>query len=177
MSGQGLPRPLTGQALPSSLVEMDRASPLGLQGLAPFQLCASLLGQPQGGGTGGPDAVYMRFFPALECPKGPPIAAIVGGTVSGVVFFGTLLLAIWKALIHLSDLREYKRFEKEKLKSQWNNVRGHGGWGKGQAVGPPPNPPASLHLPPTACPQSVHSCGQALPGGREATHLARASLH
>lgn len=34
---------------------------------------------------------------------------------------GIFLLAIWKVLTHLSDLREYKRFEKEKLKSQWNN--------------------------------------------------------
>ncbi|XP_035873394.1 integrin beta-2 isoform X2 [Phyllostomus discolor] len=56
-----------------------------------------------------------------ECPKGPNIAAIVGGTVAGVVLIGVLLLVIWKALTHLSDLREYKRFEKEKLKSQWNN--------------------------------------------------------
>ncbi|XP_036767972.2 integrin beta-2 [Manis pentadactyla] len=69
----------------------------------------------------GRDKYFIRVDDSRECPKGPPIAAIVGGTVSGVVFFGILLLAIWKALIHLSDLREYKRFEKEKLKSQWNN--------------------------------------------------------
>ncbi|XP_016076742.1 PREDICTED: integrin beta-2 [Miniopterus natalensis] len=56
-----------------------------------------------------------------ECPKGPNVAAIVGGTVAGVVLIGVLLLVIWKALTHLNDLREYKRFEKEKLKSQWNN--------------------------------------------------------
>lgn len=41
--------------------------------------------------------------------------------MAGVVLIGVLLLVIWKALTHLSDLREYKRFEKEKLKSQWNN--------------------------------------------------------
>uniref|UniRef100_G1QPT6 Integrin beta n=1 Tax=Nomascus leucogenys TaxID=61853 RepID=G1QPT6_NOMLE len=56
-----------------------------------------------------------------ECVAGPNIAAIVGGTVAGIVLIGILLLVIWKALIHLSDLREYRRFEKEKLKSQWNN--------------------------------------------------------
>ncbi|XP_058152329.1 integrin beta-2 isoform X2 [Dasypus novemcinctus] len=56
-----------------------------------------------------------------ECVKGPNIAAIVGGTVAGVVLIGLLLLGVWKALTHLSDLREYRRFEKEKLKSQWNN--------------------------------------------------------
>lgn len=62
----------------------------------------------------------------LECVKGPNVAAIVGGTVAGVVLVGLLLLGIWKVLTHLSDLREYKRFEKEKLKSQWNNVSGPG---------------------------------------------------
>lgn len=67
----------------------------------------------------------MCFLLTLECPKGPNVAAIVGGTVAGVVLIGVLLLVIWKALTHLSDLREYKRFEKEKLKSQWNNVSGH----------------------------------------------------
>lgn len=41
--------------------------------------------------------------------------------MGGVVLIGIFLLAIWKALTHFSDLREYKRFEKEKLKSQWNN--------------------------------------------------------
>ncbi|EPY89963.1 integrin beta-2 precursor, partial [Camelus ferus] len=56
-----------------------------------------------------------------KCVMGPNIAAIVGGTLGGVVLIGILLLGIWKVLTHLSDLREYKRFEKEKLKSQWNN--------------------------------------------------------
>ena len=44
--------------------------------------------------------------------------------MGGVVLVCLLLLVIWKALTHLSDLREYHRFEKEKLKSQWNNVSG-----------------------------------------------------
>lgn len=56
-----------------------------------------------------------------DCPKGPNVGAIVGGTLAGVVLIGVLLLVIWKVLTHLTDLREYKRFEKEKLKSQWNN--------------------------------------------------------
>ncbi|XP_054435074.1 integrin beta-2 [Pteronotus mesoamericanus] len=63
----------------------------------------------------------MHVEEIRECPKGPNVAAIVGGTVAGVVLIGVLLLGIWKALTHFSDLREYKRFEKEKLKSQWNN--------------------------------------------------------
>lgn len=66
-----------------------------------------------------------------ECVEGPNVAAIVGGTVVSVVLIGVLLLVIWKALTHLTDLREYRRFEKEKLKSQWNNVSGLS-WGPTQ---------------------------------------------
>ncbi|XP_029796461.1 integrin beta-2 [Suricata suricatta] len=56
-----------------------------------------------------------------ECVTGPQVAPIVGGIVAGVVLIGVVLLGIWKLLTHVSDLREYRRFEKEKLKSQWNN--------------------------------------------------------
>ncbi|XP_008581666.1 PREDICTED: integrin beta-2, partial [Galeopterus variegatus] len=69
----------------------------------------------------GRDSYYIHVDESRECVKGPNIGAIVGGTVAGIVLIGVLLLVIWKALTHLSDLREYKRFEKEKLKSQWNN--------------------------------------------------------
>ncbi|XP_045632860.1 integrin beta-2 [Ursus americanus] len=69
----------------------------------------------------GRDSYDIHVDDKRECVGGPQVALIVGGTVSGVVLIGILLLAIWKALTHLSDLREYKRFEKEKLKSQWNN--------------------------------------------------------
>lgn len=80
--------------------------------------------------------------------KGPNIAAIVGGTVGGVVLVGILLLAIWKALTHLSDLREYHRFEKEKLKSQWNNVSGLGVPAKAYLLpSKPRRPHGSVRLP------------------------------
>lgn len=69
----------------------------------------------------GMDNYDVHVEDSRECVQGPNIAAIVGGTVAGVVLIGVLLLVIWKALTHLSDLREYRRFEKEKLKSQWNN--------------------------------------------------------
>lgn len=69
----------------------------------------------------GRDNYDVHVEDSRECVEGPNIAAIVGGTVAGVVLIGVLLLVIWKALTHLSDLREYRRFEKEKLKSQWNN--------------------------------------------------------
>lgn len=80
---------------------------------------------------------------------GPNVAAIVGGTVAGVVLIGVFLLVIWKALTHISDLREYKRFEKEKLKSQWNNVSGRP---RGARPLVPPTHPCvtstEAHLPP-----------------------------
>ncbi|XP_076975268.1 integrin beta-2 [Tamandua tetradactyla] len=69
----------------------------------------------------GRDQYDVHVLEERECVQGPNVAAIVGGTVAGVVLIGLLLLGIWKVLTHLSDLREYKRFEKEKLKSQWNN--------------------------------------------------------
>ncbi|KAJ8793631.1 hypothetical protein J1605_003639 [Eschrichtius robustus] len=69
----------------------------------------------------GRDRYDVHVNDTRECMKGPNVAAIVGSTVAGVVLVGILLLGIWKVLTHVSDLREYKRFEKEKLKSQWNN--------------------------------------------------------
>lgn len=59
--------------------------------------------------------------------------------MAGVVLIGLLLLVIWKVLTQISDLREYRRFEKEKLKSQWNNVRPRGrtgGWEVGRGAKP-----------------------------------------
>uniref|UniRef100_A0A8I3PNK7 Integrin beta n=1 Tax=Canis lupus familiaris TaxID=9615 RepID=A0A8I3PNK7_CANLF len=106
------------------------------------------------------DSYEIHVDDSRECVGGPQIAPIVGGTVSGVVLIGILLLAIWKALTHLSDLREFKRFEKEKLRSQWNNVSGcpRGGGRGGPSgrlppsfiLGPPGRPPLLLAASPPA---------------------------
>ncbi|XP_023571679.1 integrin beta-2 isoform X2 [Octodon degus] len=69
----------------------------------------------------GRDKYEIHVEEDRECVEGPNIGTIVGGTVAGIVLIGVLLLVIWKALTHLSDLREYRRFEKERSKSQWNN--------------------------------------------------------
>lgn len=58
-----------------------------------------------------------------ECPEPPNIALIVGGTVAGVALIGLVLLLIWRLLTELFDRREYRRFEKEKSKAKWNDVR------------------------------------------------------
>ncbi|MBN3308432.1 ITB2 protein, partial [Amia calva] len=57
-----------------------------------------------------------------ECPEPPSIAAIVGGTVAGVALIGFVLLLIWKLITSLKDLKEFRKFEKEKQKSKWSNV-------------------------------------------------------
>ncbi|OWK05755.1 ITGB2 [Cervus elaphus hippelaphus] len=101
---------------------VQRPRPVPLQQIWQWDLnIVQGLGRNLGlGSWGSLDTPFVHLL-ALECVKGPNIAAIVGGTVGGVVLVGILLLVIWKALTHLSDLREYHRFEKEKLKSQWNN--------------------------------------------------------
>ncbi|XP_052004080.1 integrin beta-2 [Xyrauchen texanus] len=49
-----------------------------------------------------------------ECPEGPNIAAIVGGSLAAVALIGLLILLIVKALLYASDLREWRRFEKDR---------------------------------------------------------------
>lgn len=73
--------------------------------------------------------------------------------MAGVVLVGILLLVIWKALTHLSDLREYHRFEKEKLKSQWNNVSGLGAPTKAHLLPSKPRRPHGLCARPTPTPE------------------------
>lgn len=47
----------------------------------------------------------------------------MGGTIAGVFLIGILVLVIWRFLMELIDRREYRRFEKEKSKAKWNDVR------------------------------------------------------
>ena len=50
--------------------------------------------------------VCVCFLLTPECVESPNIAAIVGGTVGGVVLIGLLLLIIGISLIYLSKLRK-----------------------------------------------------------------------
>lgn len=54
------------------------------------------------------------MFLVLECPEGPNIAAIIGGSLAGVALIGLLILLIVKAILYASDLREWRRFEKDR---------------------------------------------------------------
>lgn len=58
----------------------------------------------------------------LECPEGPNVPLIVGGSLAGVALIGLLLLILIKALFYFKDLKEWKRFEKEMQRSKWAQV-------------------------------------------------------
>lgn len=60
--------------------------------------------------------------PERECPQPPNIPLIVGGTVAGVFLIGVLVLLAWRFLMELLDRREYRRFEKEKMRAKWNDA-------------------------------------------------------
>lgn len=47
----------------------------------------------------------------------------MGSTIAGVALIGLVLLLTWRLLMELFDRREYRRFEKEKSKAKWNDVR------------------------------------------------------
>jgi len=51
--------------------------------------------------------------------KDPPILAIVLGTIGGIVLLGLILLLLWKLVITAYDNYEYHKFEKDRMKSKW----------------------------------------------------------
>lgn len=58
----------------------------------------------------------------IECPEGPNVALIVGGSLAGVALIGLLLLILIKAIFYFKDLKEWKKFEKEAQRRQWAKV-------------------------------------------------------
>lgn len=65
----------------------------------------------------------VTFDPSSDCPEPPNIIAIIGGSVAAVALIGILLLMVVKLLIYMKDLKEYRKFEKERAKSDWTKVR------------------------------------------------------
>lgn len=53
--------------------------------------------------------------------KEPPILAIIFGVIGGIVLLGLILLLLWKLLITAYDNYEYHKFEKDRMKSKWEN--------------------------------------------------------
>ncbi|KAK9969063.1 hypothetical protein ABG768_027273 [Culter alburnus] len=60
------------------------------------------------------DTYSINVLKDRECPEGPNIAAIIGGSLAGVALIGLLILLIVKAILYASDLREWRRFEKDR---------------------------------------------------------------
>uniref|UniRef100_A0A8B9JUN3 Integrin beta n=1 Tax=Astyanax mexicanus TaxID=7994 RepID=A0A8B9JUN3_ASTMX len=57
-----------------------------------------------------------------ECPEGPNVGAIVGGSLAAVALIGLLLLLLIKGIIYAKDLKEWRKFEKEQQRRQWAKV-------------------------------------------------------
>ncbi|XP_067300549.1 integrin beta-2 [Pseudorasbora parva] len=60
------------------------------------------------------DQYSINVLKDRECPEGPNVAAIVGGSLAAVALIGLLILLIVKAVLYASDLREWRRFEKDR---------------------------------------------------------------
>ncbi|XP_056321847.1 integrin beta-2 [Danio aesculapii] len=60
------------------------------------------------------DRYFVSVLKDRECPEGPNIIAIVGGSLAGVALIGLLMLLIIKGVLYASDLREWRRFEKDR---------------------------------------------------------------
>ncbi|EDV26654.1 uncharacterized protein TRIADDRAFT_54882 [Trichoplax adhaerens] len=58
------------------------------------------------------------------CPQPPNIAAIVAGTVGGVIGAGLLILLIWKIMMMLKERKEFNEFESQRKKEKWNAIYG-----------------------------------------------------
>ncbi|XP_078795376.1 integrin beta-2-like isoform X3 [Oryzias latipes] len=54
-----------------------------------------------------------------DCPEPPNVIAIIGGSLAGVALIGLLVLMLIKLLIHMQDLKEFRKFENEQKKSKW----------------------------------------------------------
>lgn len=65
------------------------------------------------------DKYIVKVLKDRECPEGPNVALIVGGSLAGVALIGLLLLILIKALFYFKDLKEWKKFEKEAQRRQW----------------------------------------------------------
>ena len=57
-----------------------------------------------------------------DCPKPVNVIAIVVGVIVSIVFFGLVLLLIWKLLTTIHDRREFAKFEKDRLMARWDIV-------------------------------------------------------
>ncbi|XP_052267256.1 integrin beta-PS-like isoform X1 [Dreissena polymorpha] len=64
--------------------------------------------------------VEVQVQKTKVCPESVNILAIVLGTIGGIVFFGLVLLVIWKIYTTIHDQREFAKFEKETQNAKWD---------------------------------------------------------
>ncbi|KAI4878702.1 hypothetical protein NFI96_013478 [Prochilodus magdalenae] len=65
------------------------------------------------------DKYIVNILDSRECPEGPNVGAIVGGSLAAVALIGLLILLLVKGIIYFNDLKEWKRFEKEQQRRKW----------------------------------------------------------
>ncbi|EDO45831.1 predicted protein, partial [Nematostella vectensis] len=58
-----------------------------------------------------------------DCPEPAPILAIVLGVVGGILLIGLLLLLIGKIMVSMVDRIEYKKFERDRMRSKWHREK------------------------------------------------------
>merc|ERR1712080_137597 len=75
-------------------------------------------------GTSDNETVYVDKKPS--CRKiiagDAPILIIVLGIIGCIVLVGLLLLLAWKLIVTAYDQHEYHKFEKDRMKSKWENA-------------------------------------------------------
>ncbi|XP_041097482.1 integrin beta-7 [Polyodon spathula] len=62
-------------------------------------------------------AVLIEYMRRMSPPS---TLTIVGGSVSGVVFIGLLLIMLYRIIVFFYDRQEYRRFEKARKCEKWN---------------------------------------------------------
>lgn len=70
----------------------------------------------------GIDNYSAQILETRECPELPNIYAIIGGSIAGVALIGLLILILIKGLIYMKDLKEFRKFENEKMKAKWGKA-------------------------------------------------------
>ncbi|GAA6102303.1 integrin beta-2 [Tachysurus ichikawai] len=65
------------------------------------------------------DKYFVKVLKDRECPQGPNVGLIVGGSLAAVALIGLLILILIKAIFYINDFKEWKRFEKEAQRRQW----------------------------------------------------------
>lgn len=72
----------------------------------------------------GNETVYVEDKPrcVIVIAGDAPILIIVLGIIGGIVLVGLLLLLAWKLIVTAYDQHEYHKFEKDRMKSKWENA-------------------------------------------------------